>query len=106
MEESSLGQTAPPAPDGVPDADRFRRVQELFAAARGVAADRRPRLLDERCVGIGGEAVRAEVESLLAHVEASEGMLGEPALGGGFHVREALTAGGDAGGKGRSRLPV
>jgi serine/threonine protein kinase len=81
-----------PAPV-VLDAEQFRRVQELFSAARELPPEQRPTFLAGRCGdGEAGAAVRAEVESLLAHVAASERLLDDRPLGASFHPREALDA--------------
>ncbi len=51
------------------DPERWQRVGELFHRALELGADDRPRFLDDACAG--DEALRAEVDSLLAHHEDS-----------------------------------
>ena len=46
------------------DADRWRRVEELYHAARSLAGDARTRFLSQQCAR--DESLRSEVESLLA----------------------------------------
>jgi serine/threonine protein kinase len=59
------------------DADRWRRVEELFHAASRLAPAGRARLLDESCRG--DAALRAEVESLLGYATTSDGFIETPA---------------------------
>ena len=55
--------------------ERWRQIDEIFAAALEVAPEQWPALLDERCGQ--DSALRREVEKLLASVEEAEGVIGE-----------------------------
>ncbi|HEX2164169.1 MAG TPA: serine/threonine-protein kinase, partial [Thermoanaerobaculia bacterium] len=78
-------------------ADRWRRVDELFAAALELAdGEERRRLLDARCAGDGD--LRAEVERLLAADRAADGFLETPpfaALQAALQAARARPAPGD-----------
>jgi eukaryotic-like serine/threonine-protein kinase len=65
--------------------DQWRKAKELFNAALRRPPDERLRFLDENCDG--DEAVRREVESLLANSEDAAGFLEQPAVG---EVAEAI----------------
>lgn len=58
--------------------ERWRQIEQLYHAALKQEANRRPRLLDQACGG--DEALRREVESLLAQGEETTSFLGAPAL--------------------------
>ena len=58
--------------------ERYQQLKELFQAALECAPDQRAALLDQACAG--DAALRAELESLLAHCERSEGFLETPAV--------------------------
>jgi len=66
------------------DPDRWRRIEELYAAAGQREPRERARFLAEAC----GEdvALRKEVESLLAAKEAAGDFLAKPALGDSFNL--------------------
>jgi tetratricopeptide (TPR) repeat protein/predicted Ser/Thr protein kinase len=55
--------------------EEFQRIAELFDAARQLSPAERARYLDEACAG--GSALRAEVESLLAHHDDDSGVLSD-----------------------------
>ena len=59
--------------------DDWRRLKEVFAGARALPAERRPAYLAAACAG--NEALRQEVESLLASDRARE-ELSRDACGG------------------------
>jgi hypothetical protein len=61
----------------LPAYDR-QRLKEVFAAARALPAERRPPYLAEACGG--NEALRQEVESLLASDERAKSFLESPAV--------------------------
>src|SRR6516164_1493914 len=63
---------------------RWQRVEELYHAALGRGESERPAFLDQACGG--DEALRREVESLLAYAKPAEAFLEAPSLG-----RAALT---------------
>jgi len=65
--------------------DQWQKAKELFDAALKRSPDERLRFLDENCNG--DEAVRREVESLLANAEDAAGFLEKPAVG---EVAEAI----------------
>ena len=54
------------------------RVEDVFEGARALPADRRPAYLAERCGG--DEALRQEVESLLAWDARAESLFETPVL--------------------------
>jgi serine/threonine protein kinase len=58
--------------------DRWRRVEELYHAARARDASQRARFLADACAG--DEALRREIESLLAQPASAEGFLERPAI--------------------------
>jgi len=58
--------------------DDWPRLKEVFACARSLAADERPAYLTGACRG--NEALRQEVESLLASDERARGFLEQPAV--------------------------
>jgi eukaryotic-like serine/threonine-protein kinase len=58
--------------------DRWQQVEELYHAARTRPEDEREAFLDAACAG--DEALRREVESLLAQQVSGEGFLGAPAI--------------------------
>ena len=60
------------------DPERWRKIEALYEAARGVDAARRDALLEEGCGG--DESLRREVESLLAHGENAGRFLEVPAV--------------------------
>jgi eukaryotic-like serine/threonine-protein kinase len=59
--------------------ERFQEVEKLYHAARELEPNQRSAFLAEACGG--DEELRREVESLLAHDPAREGMLDRPAAG-------------------------
>ncbi|MEJ2205599.1 MAG: serine/threonine-protein kinase, partial [Gemmatimonadota bacterium] len=59
------------------DPDRWRTIEEVLDAALDLPPDRRSEFLDEACTG--DQAVRAEVESLLAAHDEAEDYLEVPA---------------------------
>ncbi len=59
--------------------DRRPEITVLFSGAIRLEGDERRRFLDEACAG--NEALRAEVESLLAHDAAASRLLGTDAIG-------------------------
>ena len=58
------------------------RVDDVFEGARALPADRRPAYLAERCGG--DEALRQEVESLLAWDARAESVFATPVLVDGY----------------------
>jgi hypothetical protein len=91
--------------------ERWRRVEELYHAALACDARDRARFLRDACAG--DDALRRDVESLLAQPASAEAVLGEPAVVmaarlvsgpgpsipvghriGGYQVQAALGAGG------------
>jgi serine/threonine protein kinase len=58
--------------------DNWARLKEVFAGARALSADRRPAYLAEACAG--NEALRQEVESLLASDQRAKSFLEAPAV--------------------------
>ncbi len=71
------------------DSERWKRLGELFAAARALDGDRRARYLSEACGG--DDDLRAEVESLLEQDTAMTGLGGEL----GAVVKSAMGSVGD-----------
>ena len=67
--------------------DDWPRVKEVFAGARALPAERRPAYLAEACGG--NEALRQEVESLLASDERAKSFLETPAA---VQVQDAFAA--------------
>ena len=65
--------------------DQWQKAKELFDAAVKRSPDERHLFLDDNCNG--DEAVRREVESLLANSEDAAGFLEQPAVG---QVAEAI----------------
>src|SRR6516162_5735166 len=63
---------------------RWQRVEELYHAALGRGESERPAFLDQACGG--DEALRREVESLLAYAKPAEAFMEVPSVG-----RAALT---------------
>ena len=59
-------------------AENWPRLKEVFASARALPADRRPAYLAEACAG--NEALRQEVESLLASDQRAKSFLESPAV--------------------------
>jgi hypothetical protein len=59
--------------------DQWQKAKELFDAVIKCSPDERVRFLDENYNG--DEAVRSEVESLLANSEDAAGFLEQPAIG-------------------------
>ena len=59
--------------------DNWARVKEVFAAARALPADRRPAYLADACGD--DDALRQEVESLLASDQRAKSFLEAPAFG-------------------------
>ena len=70
----------------MPTPDHWRRVDELYHAARAHAADQRAAFLADACAG--DEALRREVESLLAQPASAQGFLNEPAIGVAVRIDE------------------
>ena len=60
------------------EADRFRRVEALYQAARAREMDERAAFLDQACGG--DDALRREVASLLEHEDEATRFLTTPAL--------------------------
>ncbi len=58
--------------------DRWRKIEELFHAALERDESQRAAFLEEACAG--DPAMRAEVESLLAHHHQGEGLIDQPAF--------------------------
>src|SRR5438046_8890263 len=58
--------------------DRWQKVEELYHSAREREESQRVAFLEEACEG--DEALRREVESLLAEEKRAEGFLESPAL--------------------------
>src|SRR6476646_7296822 len=58
--------------------DRWQRTKDLYKAALERSPNERPRFLDENCRD--DEAVRREVESLLANSDRAAGFLEQPAV--------------------------
>ena len=58
--------------------DNWARVKEVFAGARALSTDSRPAYLAEACAG--NEALRQEVESLLASDQRAKSFLEAPAM--------------------------
>src|SRR5881296_2260279 len=71
--------------------ERWQQVERLYHAALGLEAAQRAAFLKEACVD--DEALRQEVESLLAYQEKVEGFVEAPAL----EVAAELLAGDQAG---------
>ena len=67
-------------------ADDWPRVKEVFAGARALPADRRPAYLAEACGG--NDALREEVESLLASDQRAKSFLEAPAVVRGDDARD------------------
>jgi serine/threonine protein kinase len=70
----------------MPTPDNWRRVEELYHAARARAAGQRAAFLADACAG--DEALKREVESLLAQPASALGFLNEPAIGGDVQIHE------------------
>ena len=62
----------------IPSTDNWPRVKDVFAGARALPADRRPAYLADACGG--DEALREEVESLLASDQRANRFLEVPAV--------------------------
>jgi len=60
--------------------DRWRAIERLYHAARAHPEDQRAVFLAEACAA--DDALRAEVESLLASAPAAAGFLSTPAVDG------------------------
>ncbi len=60
------------------DPERWRQVEELYHAALKVAASQRAAFLRDACAN--DDALRREVESLLAHEESAEAFIEAPAF--------------------------
>jgi hypothetical protein len=91
-------------------ADRWRQIEELCHAALALAPAERPRFLADACAG--DDALRREVESLLAREPRAAGFMSTPAIVqqtdlvdpptgllpgrrlGGYEIRSLLGAGG------------
>jgi hypothetical protein len=58
--------------------ERWQRVEQLYHSALAREADQRASFLAEACAG--DEALRCEVESLLAQPASAEGFLAAPAM--------------------------
>ena len=67
-------------------ADNWPRLKEVFAGARALPADRRPAYLAEACGG--NDALREEVESLLASDQRAKSFLESPAVVRGDDARD------------------
>ena len=67
-------------------ADNWPRLKEVFAGARALPADRRPAYLAEACGG--NDALREEVESLLASDQRAKSFLEAPAVVRGDDARD------------------
>jgi eukaryotic-like serine/threonine-protein kinase len=70
-------------------ADNWTRLKEVFAGARALSADRRSAYLAEACAG--NEALRQEVESLLASDQRAKSFLEAPAMVWGDNARDQAT---------------
>ena len=66
--------------------DNWPRLKEVFAGARALPADRRPAYLAEACGG--NDALREEVESLLASDQRAKSFLEAPAVVRGDDARD------------------
>ena len=66
--------------------DNWPRLKEVFAGARALPADRRPAYLAEACAG--NDALRQEVESLLASDQRAKSFLEAPAVVRGDDARD------------------
>ena len=73
----------------LPPADDWARLKEVFAGARALSADSRPAYLAEACAG--NEALRQEVESLLASDQRANSFLEAPAMVRGDDARDQAT---------------
>ena len=62
----------------IPPTDNWPRVKDVFAGARALPADRRPAYLADACGG--DDALREEVESLLASDQRANSFLEAPAV--------------------------
>jgi serine/threonine-protein kinase len=60
------------------DPERWRQVEELYHGALKVAASQRAAFLRDACAN--DDALRREVESLLAHEESAEAFIEAPAF--------------------------
>src|SRR5882724_7062722 len=58
--------------------ERWRQIEELYHSALGVAEDQRATFLQKACAG--DDALRGEVESLLAHERSAEDFIETPAF--------------------------
>src|SRR5262245_54144019 len=58
--------------------ERWHRVEQLYHAALGRDASQRAAFLTVACAG--DEALRQDIESLLAHEQTAEGFLAAPAV--------------------------
>ena len=58
--------------------ERWREIEKLYHAALELDEDRRPAFLDQACAG--DEALRRELESLLAFDKRAENFIESPAL--------------------------
>ena len=70
----------------IPPTDNWPRVKDVFAGARALPADRRPAYLAEACGG--NDALREEVESLLASDQRAKSFLEAPAVVRGDAARD------------------
>src|SRR6516225_2356792 len=73
----------------MPTPDHWRRVDELYHAARARDAGQRAAFLADACAG--DEALRREVESLLAQPASAQGFLNEPAIAEAVQIDEELS---------------
>jgi non-specific serine/threonine protein kinase/serine/threonine-protein kinase len=71
--------------------ERYQQLKELFQAALECAPAQRAAFLDQACAE--DAALRAELESLLAHCERSAGFLETPASPAGLISDETVTVG-------------
>ena len=72
-----------------PPTDNWARLKEVFAGALALPADSRPAYLAEACAG--NEALRQEVESLLASDQRAKSFLEARALVRGDDARDQAT---------------
>ena len=73
----------------LPPTDDWARLKHVFAGARALSADSRPAYLAEACAG--NEALRQEVESLLASDQRANSFLEAPAMVRGDDARDQAT---------------
>ncbi len=66
------------------NAEQFRRIDEIFNAARELEPDERAAYLSAACGD--DSAVRAEVEAMLSHDQSPQGFLKTPAINAGIQL--------------------